>query len=74
MVSGKMGNGFALVAYPADYGNSGLMTFLVNQQGIIDEKDLDRHTTDIALDMTSFDPDPTWQRGNDAVQFPIVSP
>ena len=74
MVSGKMVNGFALVAYPAEYGNSGLMTFLVNQQGIIYEKDLGRHTTDIALDMTSFDPDPTWRRVHDAVQFPIVPP
>ena len=50
------------------------MTFLVNHQGIIYEKDLGRHTTDIALDMTSFDPDPTWRRTNDAVQFPIVPP
>ena len=74
MVSGKMVNGFALVAYPAEYGNSGLMTFLVNHQGIIYEKDLGRHTTEIALDMTSFDPDPTWRRVHDAVQFPIVPP
>ena len=74
MVGDKMVSGFALVAYPAEYGNSGLMTFLVNHQGIIYEKDLGRRTTEIALGMTSFDPDPTWRRVNDAVQFPIVPP
>jgi len=57
-----MVGGFALVAYPARYRNSGLMTFLVNHQGTIYEKDLGWRTTDIALEMTSFDPDSTWRR------------
>ena len=69
-----MVDGFALVAYPAEYGNSGLKTFLVNHQGIIYEKDLGRRTTEIALGMTSFDPDHTWRRVNDVVQFPTVPP
>jgi hypothetical protein len=61
--------GFALVAYPARYRRSGLMTFLVNQQGTIYEKDLGLRTTDIGMEMTSFDPDSTWRRVKHAVQF-----
>jgi hypothetical protein len=71
MVSGDMVGGFALVAYPARYRISGLMTFLVNQQGAIYEKDLGWRTTDIALEMTSFDPDSTWRRVRRVVQIPI---
>jgi Protein of unknown function (DUF2950) len=66
----NMVGGFALVAYPAQYRSSGLMTFLVNQQGIIYEKDLGWRTTDIAMGMTSFDPDSTWRRVKHTVQFP----
>jgi Protein of unknown function (DUF2950) len=62
MVDRNMVRGFALVAYPARYRSSGLMTFLVNQQGIIYEKDLGYRTTDIAGGMTSFDPDSTWRQ------------
>jgi len=71
VVSGEMVGGFALVAYPARYRNSGLMTFLVNQQGAIYEKDLGWRTTDIALEMTSFDPDSTWRRVKRVIQIPI---
>jgi hypothetical protein len=60
----------ALVAYPARYRRSGLMTFLVNHQGTIYEKDLGLRTTDIGMEMTSFDPDSTWRRLKRAVQFP----
>src|SRR5262245_23019268 len=70
MTGGNMVGGFALVAYPAQYRASGLMTFLVNQQGIIYEKDLGWRTTDIAMGMTSFDPDRTWRRVQHTVQFP----
>src|SRR5262249_30040785 len=70
MVSGEMVGGFALVAFPAQYRSSGLMTFLVNHQGTIYEKDLGWRTTDIALEMTSFDPNRTWRRGTHAVQLP----
>jgi hypothetical protein len=72
MVSGNMVGGFALVAYPARYRSSGLMTFLVNHQGTIYEKDLGWRTTDIALGMTTFDPDRAWRRVKHAGQSPIV--
>ena len=72
MVSGNMVGGFALVAFPAQYRSSGLMTFLVNHQGTIYEKDLGWRTTDIALEITSFDPDRTWLRVKRAVQSPIA--
>jgi hypothetical protein len=72
MVSGNMVGGFALVAYPAQYRSSGLMTFLVNHQGTIYEKDLGWRTTDIALGMTSFDPDRTWRRVKHAVRSPTA--
>ena len=70
MVSGNMVGGFALVAYPAQYRSSGLMTFLVNHQGTIYEKDLGWRTTDIGMEITSFDPDSTWRRVKRAVQLP----
>jgi len=62
IVRGKMIGGYALVAYPAEYGNSGVMTFLVNHQGIVYEKDLGPNTARIASGMTSFNPDGTWQK------------
>jgi Protein of unknown function (DUF2950) len=74
MVGDNMVGGFALVAYPAQYRSSGLMTFLVNHQGIIYEKDLGWRSTDIALGMTSFDPDQTWRRVKGAIQSPIARP
>lgn len=61
VVKGKMLLGFALVAYPAEYGNSGVMTFIVNQEGIIYEKDLGKDTTRVAEEMKIFDPDKTWK-------------
>src|SRR5262245_31702126 len=71
MVSGDMVGGFALVAYPARYRRSGLMTFLVNHQGIIYEKDLGLRTTDIGIQMMSFDPDGTWRRVKRAVEMDV---
>jgi hypothetical protein len=68
VVRGKMIGGFALVAYPAQYDNSGVMTFLVNHQGTIYEKDLGPQTAAIAGGMTAFNPDSTWQRVSDADQ------
>ena len=65
---GKMIGGFALVAYPAEYRNSGVMTFLVNHQGVVYEKDLGPDTARIASGMTAFNPDGTWQRASDAAQ------
>jgi hypothetical protein len=60
IVDGKMTKGFAFVAYPAEYGNSGIMTFIASQDGILLQKDLGKTTSDIAAAMTKFDPDPTW--------------
>jgi hypothetical protein len=62
VVNGKMILGFGLVAYPAKYGVSGIMTFIVNQEGVIYEKDLGEDTAAIAAAMTAFDPDDTWHK------------
>ena len=53
--------GFAMVAYPASYGESGVMTFIVNSAGKIFEKDLGPNTAAIAEQMTTFDPGPGWK-------------
>jgi len=62
VADGKMVLGFALIAYPAKYGASGIMTFIVNQEGVIYEKDLGKETATAAAAMTAFDPDDTWHR------------
>jgi hypothetical protein len=61
LVNGKMIGGFAIVAYPAQYGNSGIMTFIVNYHGVVYEKDLGDDTDSIAKEMTTFDPDSSWK-------------
>lgn len=60
IVNGKMTGGFAVVAYPAQYGNSGIMTFMVNQDGVIVQKDLGKTTDKVASAITEFNPDSTW--------------
>jgi hypothetical protein len=62
IVNGKMIGGFALIAYPADYGNSGVMTFMVNHAGAIYQKDLGEDTEARAKSITAFDPDKTWTK------------
>jgi len=62
VVKGKMILGFALVAYPAEYGNSGVMTFILNQEGIIYQKDLGKDTKRRAEAMKIFDPDKSWTK------------
>ena len=62
VVKNKMIGGFAVVAYPAVYGSSGVMTFVVNHEGAVYEKDLGKNTPKIAKAMTSFDPDKTWKK------------
>ena len=54
--------GFALVAYPAKYGNSGIMIFIVNHDGVVFEKDLGPHTAATAKAMKTFNPDSAWKR------------
>jgi hypothetical protein len=60
-VNGKLTRGFAFVAYPVEYRNSGVMTFIVNQQGEVYQKDLGPNTEAIASAMTSYNPDQTWR-------------
>lgn len=62
IVNGKMLGGFAIVAWPADYGNSGVMTFIVNHQGVVYQKDLGENTEKEAEDMKLYDPDKTWTK------------
>jgi hypothetical protein len=62
VVDGKMIGGFALVAYPAEYGNSGVMTFVVNHAGTVYQKDLGELTEPIAKRMKEFNPDQTWKK------------
>jgi hypothetical protein len=62
IVKGDMIGGFAAVAYPAEYGSSGIMTFIINHEGDIYEKDLGEGTARIASQMTSFNPDHTWKK------------
>jgi hypothetical protein len=62
VVRGKMILGFALVAYPAEYGNSGVMTFIVNQEGVIYQKNLGKETKRKAEAMKVFNPDKTWKK------------
>jgi hypothetical protein len=64
VVNGKMIGGFGLVAYPAEYGLSGVMTFVVNQDGVVYQKDLGPDTDTLATEMIAFDPDETWQKSD----------
>ncbi|PWU13609.1 MAG: DUF2950 domain-containing protein [Verrucomicrobia bacterium] len=65
IINGNMIAGFALVAWPAEYGESGIMTFIVNQQGRVYQKDLGPKTEQVARKMTIYDPDPTWRVSKD---------
>jgi hypothetical protein len=63
VVGGRMTEGFGLVAFPLRYGVSGVMTFLVNQDGVVYQKDLGSKTVELGRKMTHFDPDQTWTKG-----------
>ena len=65
VVNGKMLGGFALVAYPAEYRNSGVMTFIVNHEGVVFQKDLGPRTAELAERMTAFNPDSSWSKVTD---------
>lgn len=62
VVDGRMIGGFGLLAYPAQYGNSGIMTFMVNQDGVVYQKDLGPKTERLAREIDIFAPDSTWQK------------
>lgn len=62
LVNGRLIGGFAVVAYPAKYGVSGVMTFIVNHDGAVYEKDLGKATPTEAAKITRFNPDKTWKQ------------
>jgi len=68
VVGGKMTGGFAFVAYPAEYRNSGVMTFVVAQDGVVYQKDLGPHTESAARTIKAYDPDSSWKK---AEQQPV---
>jgi hypothetical protein len=61
VVNGKMIGGFALVAWPAEYGVSGIQTLIINHQGVVYEKDLGPSTVEQARRMMQFNPDKSWR-------------
>jgi hypothetical protein len=67
VVNDQLLGGFALVAFPAEYGNSGVMTFTMNHDGVVYSKDLGPETTKLAMAIDSFDPGPDWKK-EDGVQ------
>ena len=69
VVSGKMILGFAILAYPAEYKNSGVMTFIVNQEGIIYEKNLGSDTKQKSEAIKLFDPDQTWNKVGETEEY-----
>jgi hypothetical protein len=62
IVDGKMTRGFAFLAYPVEYAASGVMTFIVDRDGIIYQKDLGANTANLAKTLSVYDPDKTWER------------
>lgn len=60
IVDGEMSGGFGLIAYPADYSRGGIMTFIVNRDGVVHEKDLGEDTLAVAGGVEAYDPDGTW--------------
>jgi hypothetical protein len=60
VVDGKLTGGFALLAYPAVYRETGVMTFLVNQDGLVWQRDLGEKTAELAAAIARFDADSTW--------------
>ncbi len=61
--------GFALIAYPANYGVSGIMTFMVNHEEVVYQKDLGEQTEKIAHEINLFDPDETWSKVDAAATY-----
>jgi DUF2950 family protein len=65
IVNGKMTGGFAFLAYPEEYRSSGVMTFIVDQDGVVYQKDLGKKTDVLAKGMNEFNPDSSWEKGED---------
>ncbi len=68
VVDGKMTSGFALVAFPAEYRSSGVMTFIVGEDGVVYQKDLGKKTEVAARTLKEYDPNSTWQKTEDESQ------
>lgn len=68
IVDGKMTAGFAFIAFPAQYKSSGVMTFMVGQDGVVYEKDLGSETTSVARSIRDYNPDSSWQKTEDENQ------
>jgi len=62
LVNDQLLGGFAAVAFPAEYGNSGVMTFIVNHEGVVHSKDLGPETAKLAMAMDTFDPGSDWKK------------
>jgi hypothetical protein len=73
IVKGKMTEGFAFVAYPAEYRSSGVMTFIVNQDGTVYQKDLGKKTEALGKAMQEFNPDSSWQMTKELAADPKAS-
>lgn len=65
VVDEKLTGGFALIAYPAQYGSTGVMTFIVNQDGVVYQQDLGEQTSDLASHITAYNPDNSWRAAQD---------
>ena len=65
IANGKMTEGFAFVAYPAEYGSSGVMTFIVNEDGVVYQKDLGKKTDALAEAMKEYNPNSSWQKAEE---------
>jgi len=74
IASGKMTGGFAFVAYPAEYRSSGVMTFIVNQDGVVYQKDLGRQSDTLAKGMKEYNPGPGWQKAEDQQWETVAGP
>jgi DUF2950 family protein len=65
LVNGKMTEGFAFIAYPAEYRSSGVMTFIVNQDGVVYQKDLGKKTEVMGKAMKDYNPNSSWQKAEE---------
>jgi hypothetical protein len=74
IINGNMIAGYAVVAYPSNYGNTGVMTFIINGQGRVYQKNLGENTEKLAAAMTAYDPDHTWQRVADEPEDKTPAP
>jgi hypothetical protein len=74
IIHGHMLGGFGVVAYPAEYGKSGVMTFMVGADGIVYQRDFGDDTAKIGKTMTAYDPGPGWTKVEGAATQPGAAP